>query len=397
MKRSLAVLALLLAVLPGQARAQSLFGTAGLGLPVSPLDGRARALGGIGTGLLGENTSLINPADVAGIGFRSISAVFQPSSQRISVDGESQRRGATRFPLIRVLYPFGTRIVGSVGYGAFLDQSWAIERDGSELLGGVQIPVHDIVRSTGGLSQLRVGFAYTASESFALGVGGGLYTGEVQRHLTRTFNDTTTAGLSLENYDAVDRWRYSGPIAEAGLRWDPMPVVRVAGSLTWSGDLHGHAEDTGLDNFRVSMPLRASVGLSALLSSQLEAALGGNWANWSVAAGDSVAWQPDALKGARDVWEIGGGLEWQGVESATRTYPIRLGAHYARLPFTVSGQTATEFSAGLGFGLRLAPGPAGPAGLVDAALERGHRSTADGADLSEQFWRLTLSLTLFGR
>ncbi len=397
MKRSLALVALLFTALPWPGRAQSLFGTAGLGLPVAPLDGRARALGGIGTGLLGENSSLVNPADVAGVQLRSISAVFQPTSQRISLDGESQRRGATRFPLIRVMYPFGTRIVGSVGYGTFLDQSWAIERDGTEMLGDTEIAVHDIVRSTGGLSQLRLGIAYSASESLALGVGGGLYTGEVQRHLTRTFADSTAAALSLQNYDAVDRWRYSGPIAEAGLRWDPVPVVRVAGSLAWSGELRGRAEDAGLDNFRVSMPLRASVGLSALLSSQLEAAIGANWANWSVAAEDSLAWQPDALSGARDVWEVGGGFEWQGVESATRTYPIRLGAHYARLPFTVSGETATEWSASLGLGVRLAPSPVGPAGLVNAAIERGHRATADSAGLSEQFWRLTLSLTLFGR
>ena len=39
--------------------AQSLFSAAGLGLPVDPLDGRTRALGNVGVGLLGPEAGAV--------------------------------------------------------------------------------------------------------------------------------------------------------------------------------------------------------------------------------------------------------------------------------------------------------------------------------------------------
>src|SRR5690606_15765444 len=53
MKRALSAALLALLALPAAAGAQSLFSTRGLGVPVEPVDARARALGGIGVGMLG--------------------------------------------------------------------------------------------------------------------------------------------------------------------------------------------------------------------------------------------------------------------------------------------------------------------------------------------------------
>ena len=55
MKRSLLLLALGFWALPQGVGAQSPFGVQGLGLPLEPLDARARALGGTGIGLMGSS------------------------------------------------------------------------------------------------------------------------------------------------------------------------------------------------------------------------------------------------------------------------------------------------------------------------------------------------------
>ncbi len=400
MRRSLAILSLALlsaGLIPrlGAAplRAQSLFGTGGLGLPVAPIDGRARALGGIGTGLFGENPSMVNPADASGTRRRSITAVFQPTTHIMSLEGDATQRGATRFPLIGIQYPLGERFVGSVGYGSFLDASWAIQNDGVEQIGDRQVPVRDVLRSTGGVAQLRVGLAYAASESLALGVAGGVYTGEVKRNLSRTFEDSVT---SYTDYDNLSRWRFLGPQASVGIRWDPVSIVRVAGAVTWSGRLDGSAEDPHTSDFSVDLPLQVTGGASALLTPRLQATVGGRWANWSVADGEATGWSKNALDGAVDTWEVGGGLEWQGMRSATRVYPVRLGAHYGHLPFPILGGTPTEWSGSLGLGVRLAPSEVGPGALLDASLERGSRGGVSTTGLTEDFWRFTLSASLFG-
>ena len=116
MKRALLVLIAALAS-ASPAAAQSLFSTGGLGVPLAPLDARARALGGIGVGLPGFNPSLVNPAEVAGTRYRGLVASFQPYATSIELNGESDEIGGTRFPLIRILYPLGSRWVVSGGFG----------------------------------------------------------------------------------------------------------------------------------------------------------------------------------------------------------------------------------------------------------------------------------------
>jgi hypothetical protein len=94
--------------------AQSLFATRGMGIPTSPVDARARALGGIGIGLLGLNTSLVNPAEIAGFLRRGVSASLQPSTTTTEIEGATGDLAGARFPMIRLIYPFSTRFTASV-------------------------------------------------------------------------------------------------------------------------------------------------------------------------------------------------------------------------------------------------------------------------------------------
>ncbi|HUH13642.1 MAG TPA: hypothetical protein VMK65_11050, partial [Longimicrobiales bacterium] len=110
---------------------------------------------------------------------------------------------------------------------------------------------------------------------------------------------------------------------------------------------------------------------------------------------------PGALRtlNAENAWQVGGGLEWTGIRSDTRTWPLRAGYHQEKLPFPLQAGTApTERSFALGLGLRARETEIGPGALVDATLERGSLSgeLRGGSELSESFWRISLSLALFG-
>ena len=118
MRRTLFATVLVASALPAQLQAQSLFATRGLGVPITASDARAAALGGIGVGLSGFNFTMENPADVAGLLRRGATATLQPTWNNMELDGQSDRVGGSRFPLIRVFYPLNPRLAASLGYGA---------------------------------------------------------------------------------------------------------------------------------------------------------------------------------------------------------------------------------------------------------------------------------------
>lgn len=385
-----ATLALLTAT---PAAAQSLFGAQGLGLPVDPLDARARILGGIGTGLPGVNPSMVNPADEAGTLRRSVAAVFQPTAEQLSMAGQEDRVGATRFPLLRVIFPLTERLALTAGYAGVLDQSFGIVAERTEQLGDRTIDVRDILRSTGGMARAELSAAYQLHERFAIGLGAGVYTGEVQRRTVRVFPDSV---VTLPAFESLRRWQYGGPNVTVGARWDPLDAVRVAGSLRWSGDVE--LESVGDDGrSEIPMPMVATAGVSVLVSTDLLAHAGGSWSSWSRADGMALPWQGTGAIQADDSWKMGGGLEWNGITARGRTVPVRIGGQYGQLPFLVDGEAPTEWSAGIGLGIRLAETGAGPGAVVDLALDRGARGDTGGSGLSGEFLRFTASLALFSR
>lgn len=402
MTRAALLTALLLLAGAHAAAGQSLLSTRGLGVPIAPVEARARALGGASIGLLGVSPSLGNPAGVAGTGFRGVAVAMQPTMRDVEFAGRAGSIDATRFPLVRILYPASGRMTATLAYGSFLDQTWAVETEGTAVIGSDTVPTTDLVESTGGLAQLHLGAAYTVSSALALGASIGIYTGDLQREITRTFPDTLTS--PLRSFQTRVSWNYRAPLASLGIRWDPLPLLRIGASFTWVGRLEAEGDDGDPPDRAYDLPLQFGAGASAWLAPRVLAAVSAQWAGWSRAADD---FQPPAQAGeagtvARDVWNLGGGLEWSGPRAGERSFPIRLGFHYAQLPFRLDSEAdASEWAAALGLGLRLAGTEETPLAVVDLALERGRRhgassdATPDG--LTEDFWRLTLSLNLFGR
>lgn len=397
--RRAAILTLLCLVAAVPARAQSLYSTRGLGAPVAPVDARARALGGIQTGLIGFSLGMGNPADAAGIVFRGASATIQPSTRNMELDGQSSTVSGTRFPLARALFPFRNRFVASLGFGSYLDQTWGVIRKSTEDLGGESVNVQDMVRSTGGISQVRLGVSYALSPSFAVGVAGGAYVGSLDREVTRSFPDSANANLA--GFTSRVSWGERAPLVSVGARWDPASIVRVGAGVTWGGTLHARGDTaTALDR-SFSLPTEVTAGASAVLAPRLLLAVGGSWADWSRAANDfrteafGDPGAPAANITARNTFDVGGGLEYTGLRTESRVYPLRLGYHRAQYPFFAQGEApANEWSASGGIGYRIAGQEASPVVAADLAVERGGRS---GGPLTESFWRLTASIALFGR
>lgn len=395
MKRAMATLSMLLA-LPLTAHAQSLFGTQGLGTPLPGVDARARALGVSGVGLLGLSTSMINPAEPAGIFRRGFTASFQPWGGSVAFNGEEDDIGGTRFPLMEMFYPYG-RVTFTLGYSGLYDQSWAIVAESNQDVGGQIIDITDIVRSTGGIGEVKFGAAYYLNERVSLGASVGLHTGFVQRNVTREFPDTS---LNLLNFESRTRWQYSGPTASLGVRWDPVNAIRVGASVAWSGTLEAEPDSGSALSHEYDMPLRFAVGASANLSPRLLFALSATHSSFGSSSYSTLGTATRSL--AENVTEVGGGLEWSEIRTQSRVFPLRVGGRITKLPFHKQGETAaTEWAVSGGIGFQLVQDDFGPLAVADLGFERGSRSgwesAASPGGLEENFWRVTVSIALFGR
>jgi hypothetical protein len=385
----LATAALLLLAGAAPAAGQSLYNTRGLGVPAPAVDARAAALGGIGVGLIGFHTSMTNPAEMAGITRRGVSAVLQPVTTSAEADGTRDGTAGTRFPVLRLIYPVNERLVATLGYGSWLEQSWSVRTQSQQELGGQSITVTDRMQSVGGIAQLRLGAAYSLSPTLAVGAAAGLYTGNVERIASRGFAGDTAAQLSP--FEQRLRWTYLAPLGSVGVRWDVAGIARVAASATVGGSVEAEAvAGTAAEDRSYGAPMELAGGASARINPLFTANAGVVWSRPPATAAPTVS---------RETLRVGGGLEYQGVRSGARTFPVRLGGRWEQLPYHLEGETpAEERSFGAGVGFRLGD-PANPSALADVALERARRSGLDGGavnTLSEQLWRFTFSLSLFG-
>lgn len=402
----LALLGLLLVV---PLEGQSLTSIRGLGYPLTPNDARSEVLGGLGIGLQGLSTPLTNPAAVAGLTRRGAVVSVAAVEQTVALGGASDGMGATRFPLIGIMYPV-RGIVLTAGYGGYLDQSWAVERAGQQDIGGSTVAFQDFARSAGGIGQLQVGAAAPIGRRLAVGAAIGAYTGQQRLHFQRLF-ETTSFGRP-ETFNKTRNADYFAPLAQVGVRWDPAAVLRLAASVTWAGTLESEytwGDQLGASDedpreattTEYSLPMKVAAGASAYLAPSLLATISGRWSGWSaVGLVPGTGFDTGNFSSSRDTWEVGGGLEFNNPSPReTRTFPIRIGGQYRQLPFSFGDEAPTEWFVGAGLGMRIGPTAVNPVVRADLSVQRGER-TAVGAsadnDLTESAWRVSLSLSVFG-
>lgn len=384
--RALFTLTLLAALLPGGVAAQSLFSWGGLGSPVDPVNARARGLGSGGMGLFGSEVSLRDPASAAGLLLPVVTATMQGSR----TSGEDGNGGlsadGTRFPHVGIAYPVGERTVAMVGYGSYLDQRWTLERELVVPVGGVPVDVVDAFESQGGVSTLLLGGSYLVSSWMSVGALAGIHTGSMRRTFVREFDRTQ---VDVNPFVSTASWSTSAPVAVVGVKLDPMPLVRLSGSVTWSGDLRAEPEEgEDAEERRFPLPLEFRGGGSVTLTPVLTATFGASFADWSDTG--------DRLNNGSGVsaLSLGGGLEWTSGTLFGRRAPLRLGYHRADFPFRVEGEKALETAFSVGGGLLLSELEGIPLAALDLSVERGGRTAGS---FSEDFWRTTVTVRVSGR
>lgn len=382
------------------AGAQSLTSVQGLGYPKVPVDARSEILGGLGIGLGGFAMPLTSPASGAHVQRRGFVLAIENTNRSITLGDETGETGATRFPLLRAILPV-RGVVLSAGYGGVLDQSWGVTASGESLIGtGDVLPYQETIASTGGVGQMQVGAAMPVGERFAVGASVGALTGNQRIRLTRRFDDTTAVS-DFQPFDETFGWRYSGLTASAGAEWQVPGVAQAGASVTWSGTVSADSTDGRAGDREYDLPLQVAGGASAYLGPTLLAAVSTRWSGWSASEpGGAGGMAVGEVLGARDTWEIGGGLELDNPESReTRHYPVRVGFQYRQLPFTFLSDAPSEWLVGAGVGVRWGTDPTNPAALVDLAVQRGSRTAAGNetfGDFEEELWRVSLSISLFG-
>lgn len=372
--------AALVAALPAPGAGQGVAAARGLGLEMAPVDARARALGGLGLGLPEVNFSLVNPASVHGFAVPAFTATFQPEYRRTDgVEGD-EWASLMRFPLIHAVFPVRERWTASLGYGALLEQGWAVESEDTLRIGGSDVPFRERFESRGGVGFLRGGVAYAPIDRLRLGAALDLHTGSVRRSFDRQFDPARQIQPTITQVE----WGYSGLSYTLGAEWDPAEAVRLSTALTLGGTLEAESRDALAEPVSYPLPHRFAAGASARVTPGTIVAVGGDWRGWG-RADEALA----AVGGARDSWSVSGGLEWESPGAEARSYPLRLGGRYAAIPFPgADGEWLDERAVTGGIGARLAGGVA----RADLAVERGWGGVEDSA-----FWRISLSLTALGR
>lgn len=368
-------------------QAQSLLSSRGLGYPYSASDARAAALGGTALGLPGPVGSLVNPAEIASTRAPMLSVAWQSDGYDAQAGDQATDGTTTRFPLIQAVFPVGGRAAASVGFGSFLDQHWQASVSDTVEVGGVRRGVTDRFRSEGGIARLRLAAAYRPVDRVAVGVGADVFTGVVRDTVARRFSDEVG-----ETGFGTDR-SHRGVGLSAGVRWNPRDPVIVSASVAGGGEIRAEVEQDGVESSRsYSNPLRVDAGASALIGSNTMVAASARWTGWS-AADDELA----GSGGARDVMGASAGVEYGGLTLLRQAIPLRVGARWAQLPFRWGSVAAgndfpDERAATAGLGFRLAGGAA----LGDVAGEVGRRGSGS-TGLEEDYWRVTVSLTLLAR
>ena len=384
----------------GGAAAQSVTSISGLGYPIAQSDARAESLDGIGVAVKGLAVPFTNPASVARATRRGVVVSAVATEWDSSLGDLSGSSGATRFPLIRVIFPMrGVVLTG--GYGAFLDQAWSVEREGTHTLSTGPVTFRDQFTSVGGVGQARLGAAIPLGDRWAVGVSIGMYTGRQDLGLTRRYDNDSASIGTLQAYSETRAVQYSGTVAQVGVQWDPAEVVRVGGSVTWSGTLTADSTVGQVTTREYDLPLQVAAGASAYLAPSLLASVSGRWSGWGGTDPSGGLMETRGTVSSRDTWELGAGLELDDPERRTLySFPLRAGFQYRQLPFTFVGDNApTEWLASVGAGLRMGADFNTPVARIDLTVQRGAR-TASGSgstpDLEETLWRFVLGVSIFG-
>jgi hypothetical protein len=373
-----ASLLVLLALLPGVARAQSSqFGVRGLGIPGRGL--AVSATGSAGAFGLFDPESSLNPAALGAVAtLTSVFTAAQSFRHTENPAGTASLRD-TRFPHLSVAGPV-RQAAAAVGlsYSNYTSRDFTVATEATIDLRGVPVGVTDSFSSRGGLNDFRLAGSYRVHNSWTLGAGVHIITGSNRLESRRVFSDPNY--LSTTQRSEIS---YAGVGVSGGVIRGFGPRLAIAALVRTDGHVNVDRDSARVG--RIDLPYSFGFGLRLQPGAQWDLGVQTIVRTWSGANSDLLE---QGGNGAENTFEVAAGARFTSDPKRPYRRPIRLGVRYATLPFPLlPGEQSHEFGVSLGSGMRFAQQRAG----VDLALEHLWRS---GGAYSERAFIVSLGVSV---
>ncbi|WP_419949233.1 hypothetical protein [Candidatus Palauibacter sp.] len=366
--------------------AQAPLTSIGLGYPVAPVDGRAAALGGSGTGLLGGSFTVGNPADLLLHEEPGFSVSLSREAVSVESDGRSLDSGRGRFTTIRALVPYNGWAF-SLAFGGEFDQDWSnILRDTLRLHDGA-VPFEESREHDGGISAVDLSVARRIGP-IGVGITAQRLTGSLRQSFFRSFDDPVGGAPALVDIGGARELSWRAWRFKAGGSVRLADRVVVGGALGQGGTLYGTAAGSDRPDAEFDLPASVELGGSIRVTGELLVTAGAGRAWWS--AVEPFGEATGSEFNSHDVEWLGGGLEYGAMSLLGGRLPLRIGARRTGLPFSRGAEALTERAFSGGFGWEFQEGLA----VLDIAFEAGTREGVADLGLAESFQRMTLSFSL---
>jgi long-subunit fatty acid transport protein len=379
MIRRVIALAALVAAAPRLVSAQGTLGSQGYGYNGGEASTRSR--GAAGALAEFDAASPLNPAAMLQLGRSAIVIQYDPEFRTTYVPGNSTSTSVFRFPLFSAMIALGPESRGMVGVTAssLFDRSWGISDSAVQNIGGDTATYRQSITSRGGMSDVRLGFAWKFTDRIRAGLGFHAIVGNNQVTTVRSFPDSLAKYVPAQL--ATDL-RYWGKAVSVGAEWTPIDRVSIAGSARFGGSLAVSIRDSGqLASGRVPARMGLSVRTDIAKGAQITASA--TWNGWS--AMRSMLQDP---RGTQDAWDGALGVESNGPVTFGLPTVWRAGVASRTLPFGVGAYGVKEGSVAGGISFFLGQGRS----ILDLALSRAARSASGG--LSENATTFSIGLSI---
>ena len=378
MMRRITVAAVASLVAVRGAQAQGTLGSQGYGYQNGEASTRSR--GSAGALAEFDAASPLNPAAMLQLARSAIVLQFDPEFRTTNVPGASTSTSVFRFPLFSAMISLGNESRGMVAVSAssLFDRTWAISDSAVQNIGGDTVTYRQVQSSRGGMSDVRLAFAWKFTERIRAGLGVHAIVGSNQNTTSRSFRD------SSQYVSANLRWdlRYWGKAVSFGAEWTPVDRLSLAASVRIGGSLTASlADSVRVASARVPSRIGLSVRTDVAKGAQLTGSL--TWNGWSAMRG--MLSDPRATQ---DAWDGALGVESQGPLTFGVPTVVRAGLNSRTLPFGVGALGVHEANLAAGMSFFLAQGRT----IFDLALQRSGRSASGG--LSETAWTVSLGLSI---
>ena len=359
MRQLFAVLLALLA--PTALSAQSSqFGVRGLGFPGRAVSVRALGSGG-GFGLFDAESSQ-NPAALASVTALTSGFTITQGFRQVENPAGSASVRNTRFPQVTVAGPVRTPPVAvGFSFSNYTSRDFTLATSSTIDLRGTPVNVSDTFSSRGGLNDFRLAGSYQLGARWAVGAGFHIISGSNRLTSTRIFDDP--GFLSSRQRAELS---YTGVGVSVGVTRLFGTTLGLSAVARSDGHLNVDRDSTRVGT--IDLPFSFGLGVRWRPVPKLDLAGQTMVRTWSGANSDLLAM---GGTGARNTIEVAAGAEYTTDLRRPFRRPLRFGARYATLPFTlVSGRQGHEFGVSAGSGVRFAQQRAG----IDLAVEHVWRS-----------------------